>query len=188
MKKNLLGVKVALLMANGFSEQDMTTAQKALIEAGANVRIISPENGLVNGWDGSGWGHHFAVDAQLSTALGADYMMLVVPGGQRSIDKLNLTGHTKRFVSSFMTAGKPVVFMDDALHLLILTDNIKGRTVAGPAQMGDVVMQAGGLWDDSGLYVDGNMMTGAVTDENRRDFVSRIMDHFASQMEAEQAA
>lgn len=188
MKKDLLGVKVALLVANGFSEQDMTSAQKALIEVGANVRIVSPENGLTNGWDGQGWGHHFAVDAPLSTALSADYTALVVPGGQRSIDKLNLTGHTKRFISSFMNASKPVVFMDDALHLLILTDNMKSRTVSGPQHMGDVVMQAGGFWDDSGFYIDDNLMTGAVDQDRRRDFVARILEHFVTRVDIEQAA
>ena len=69
MNKPLLGVKAAMLVANGFSQQDMVAAQKALIQAGANVRVISPESGLVNGWEGEAWGHHFAVDAPLSSAL-----------------------------------------------------------------------------------------------------------------------
>ncbi len=188
MKKPLLGVKVAMLVANGFSEQDMTAAQKALIEAGANVRIVSPENGLVNSWDGQGWGHHFAVDAPLSTALSADYAIMVVPGGQRSVDKLNLTGHTKRFVSSFMNANKPAVIMDDALHLLVLTDTIKGRTVTGPQKMGDVIVQAGGMWETDGYHIDGNLITGEVNDETRKDFVAKMVDHFISHSTAEEAA
>ena len=188
MKKPLLGVKVAILVANGFSEQDMTTAQKSLIESGANVRIVSPENGLVNSWDGQGWGHHFAVDAPLGTALAADYAVLVVPGGQRSIDKLNLTGHTKRFVSSFMSASKPVVIMDDALHLLMLTDTIKGRTVTGPQHMGDVVLQAGGVWETDGFHIDGNLSTGVVTDETRKAFVAQVLGHFVAHSTAEEAA
>lgn len=188
MTKPLLGVKVAILLANGFSEQDMTSAQKAMIEAGANVRIVSPENGLVNSWDGAGWGHHFAVDTPLSTALAADYAVLVVPGGQRSIEKLNLTGHTKRFVSSFIAASKPVVIMGDALHLLVLTDTIKGRTVSGPEKMSDVVVQAGGLWETDSFHIDGNLITGNVDDESRRAFIGRVISHFLAQAEAEQAA
>lgn len=188
MTKPLLGVKVAILVANGFSEQDMTAAQKALIEAGANVRIVSPENGLVNSWDGTGWGHHFAVDAPLSTALAADYAMLVIPGGQRSVEKLNLTAHTKRFVSSFMAASKPAVIMDDALHLLVLTDTIKGRTVAGPETMADMITQAGGLWETGGFHIDGNLITGKVDKENRKAFVSRVVDYFVDHADARQAA
>ena len=159
MKKPLLGVKVAMLVANGFSQDDMVAAQKTLIEYGANVRVVSPENGLVNGWEGNIWGHHFAVDTPLATALAADYSVLVIPGGQRSLDKLNLTAHTKRFISSFMDASKPVIVMDDALHILMLTDNMRGRTVSGPEDMSDVVMQAGGAWSKKPVSIDTNLFS-----------------------------
>ena len=188
MNKSLLGVKVAMLVANGFTQNDMIAAQKALIAAGANVRIVSPENGLVNGWEGQGWGHHFAIDAPLGTALGADYAMLVIPGGQRSVEKLNLTAHTKRFISSFMEAEKPVAVMDNALHILLLTDNIKGREVSGPESMGDVVMQAGGLWGIEAICQDGALLTGTVDAENRDAFVSAMLEHFTASKEAAKAA
>lgn len=188
MNKTLLGVKVALLAANGFSQDDMIAAQKALLAAGANVRIVSPENGLVNGWDGKGWGHHFAVDAQLSTALAADYSILVIPGGQRSIEKLNLTAHTKRFISSFIEADKPVVIMNNALHILILTDQIKGRTVSGPEDMSDLVMQAGGEWSKSFTSRNGALLTGAVDPESRDVFIDVMMDHCRSSVATTRAA
>ncbi len=188
MDKSLLGMKVAMLLANGFSQDNMIAAQKALNEASANVRVVSPENGLVNGWDGQSWGHHFAVDTSLSTTLAADYSALVIPGGQRSIDKLNLTAHTKRFISSFMASSKPVIVMDDALHIMILTDNIKGRIVSGPANMRDVVMQAGGEWNNKAVYQDNALFTGAVDAQNRTVFISDMINHLSTSMVAKQAA
>lgn len=118
MRKTLQGLKVAILAANGFDQQDFTETQKLLNAAGAGVKVVSPDQGLVNGWEGTGWGHHFPVDQQLATALGADFDMLVVPGGQRSMDKLKTTAHTKRIVNSFMSAGKKVVMFGDAVSLL----------------------------------------------------------------------
>lgn len=188
MRRPLSGVKVAMLVANGFSQSDMIAAHKALLEAGANVRIVSSENGLVNGWEGESWGHHFAVDAPLGTALGADYSVLVIPGGQRSVEKLNLTAHTKRFISSFMGASKPVFVMDNALHILILTDNIKGRTVSGPATMQDVVTQAGGTWSGDAICVDGQLSTGPIDNNSRAAFIAAMMNQLAGGMTAEQAA
>lgn len=188
MNKTLYGVKVALLAANGFSQDDMIAAQKAMIAAGANMRIVSPENGLVNGWDGVTWGHHFAVDAPLGTALGADYSVLVIPGGQRSVEKLNLTAHTKRFISSFLDAGKPIIIMDNALHILMLTGQMKDRTVSGPAELHDVVLQAGGNWSDDEICRDGGLMTGAVTAENRAHFISEMIAHCGTYYEAVKAA
>jgi len=188
MRRPLQGVKVAMLVANGFSQSDMIAAQKALLEAGANVRVVSSENGLVNGWEGEGWGHHFAVDAPLGTALAADYSILVIPGGQRSMEKLNLTGHTKRFISSFMNANKPVIAMDTALHILILTDNIRERTVSGPETMRDLVLQAGGEWNSKPVCIDGQLMSGPIDNERRAAFISAMMNHVVDGVLAAQAA
>jgi protease I len=121
MSKFLSGSKIAILAANGFSQHDFTETQKLLTAAGASLKVISPDQGLVNGWEGSGWGHHFAVDQALSTALGADFDMLVVPGGLRSMDKLKTTAHTRRFLNSFMAANKPVVLFPEAETLLEFT-------------------------------------------------------------------
>jgi protease I len=118
MSKPLSGVKIAILAANGFNQQNLTDTQKSTTAAGAALKIICPDQGLVNGWEGQGWGHHFAVDQVLSTALGADFDMLAVLGGSRSIEKLKTTAHTKRVINSFMTSGKPVVMFEDAVDLL----------------------------------------------------------------------
>lgn len=176
--KVLSGSKIAILVANGCTEQDMTEAQRALIEAGATTKIISPDAGLVNGWSGKSWGHHYAVDAALSTALSADYDMLVIPGGQRSLDKLKLTAHTKRFINGFMASEKPVVAYGDALHILLTTDNVRGRTVAGPADMKDVVTQAAGNWSDVTPIRENNLVTGAADENTRKDMVTAMLDIF----------
>ncbi len=159
MSKPLTGIKIALLIANGFCEQDMTETQRALTAAGANVRIVSPEQGLVNGWTGEGWGHHFAVDATLSTALGADYAMVVLPGGKRSHDKLKLTAHTRRFVSGFVAAHKPIVSFGDTLQALVAD---------APAEAP-------------------NILSAAVDAGSRPAFIQAIVEFFAAQA-ANQAA
>ena len=101
MQKALMNKKAALLVANGFEQSDFIAAQKQLLELGASARIVSPEQGLVTGWNDSNWGHSFAVDRVINTALGADYDILVVPGGRKSHEKLGLTAHSKRFIESF---------------------------------------------------------------------------------------
>ena len=178
--KVLSGSKIAILVANGCTEQDMTEAQRALIEAGAMTKIISPDAGLVNGWSGDHWGHHYAVDAGLATALSGDYDMLIVPGGQRSLDKLKMTAHSKRFLNGFILSEKPVVMFGDALHVLITTDNVRGRTVAGPTDMKDVVLQAGGNWSDTTPMRDGMLLTGASDEATRKALIAEMVDFFAA--------
>jgi protease I len=181
--KPLLGLKAALLVANGFCEADVTQTQRALLELGAALRIVSPEVGLACGWADEGWGHNFAVDVNIRTALGADYSMLVVPGGQRSIEKLRLTAHTRRFISSFIGSGKPVAVFDEAFELLANAADLSGRKLAGLAANEPAVLEAGADWDASGLWVDNNLLT-ATTAEKRDEIIARMAKLFVEQARA----
>ncbi len=187
--KPLLGLKTAILAANGFHEADLTAAQRALAQAGANMRIVSVEQGLVNSWSGGGWGHHFAVDTSLNTALASDYAFLIIPGGAKSVEKLKLTAHTRRFINSFLAAGKPVAVFDDALRIMIYTDNVKGYTLSGPPDLKEMALMAGASWADQAICLDKALLTGLTFEDScRRSFVEKMMDFFISSARMEIAA
>jgi len=187
MSKPLNGTKIAVLIANGFNEQEFTLCQRPLAEQGASLRIISTNQGLVNGWDGKGWGHNFAVDASLNTALGVDYDSLLIPGGQRSLEKLKLTAHSKRFIGSFVGAMKPVVVMGDALELLIQSDLINGYTVTGSENLEAQAIQRGAEWDKGPVCSHQSVMTwNGEGDENQ--FVSEMIEHLSHNTSIDQAA
>lgn len=179
MSKPLLGAKIAILVANGFNEGDMTQTQRALQAQGANATVIGMEQSLINSWANDGWGHHFAADAMLNTALAADYAMLVVPGGQRSLDKLKQTAHTRRFIGGFMDAGKPVALFNDAVSLLAFAERIDGRTVSCPQEMSAELISAGANVADDAICVDGNLITGYADDT--ADFVNAVVEHFSAE-------
>ena len=108
MTLTLAGKKIAVLVANGFDENQMAEIQRALTKAKAVIKTIAPEQGVVNGWQGEGWGHYFPVDVQINEALGSDFDMLVVPGGERGAEKLKGSLHTRRIIGHFLEAGKPI--------------------------------------------------------------------------------
>lgn len=188
MFKSLLGEKIAVLVANGFSEQDLTHTQRALQKFGANMRVISMDHGLVNSWNGAGWGLHFAADKVLSSALAADFSILIVPGGRRSIEKLKLTAHTRRFLNGFIDAGKPVVLFDDALDLLAYAGKLSGRTVAGPEVLKAAAESLGAAWVDAPYAIDQNVMTGAVKAESLDEFVGAAVEFLVSCFAVNEAA
>ena len=134
-------------------------------ELSVEMKIVSANQGLVNGWDGQGWGHNYAVDAQINTALGADYDVLVIPGGSRSHDKLNMTAHTKRFVGSMMIAEKPVMAIGDALNLMAEIEQLDGRTVTGPEESRQMATSNAAIWSDESVTVDQNLLTGIWSDD-----------------------
>ena len=122
MEKPLQNKKIAILTANGVNESHMTEIQRGLMKAGAYLRTISVDHAIINSWNGSGWGMNFAVDAALNTALGVDYDMLILPGGERATEKLTKTAHTKRFIASFVRLNRPIGVIEDGEKLLEIVE------------------------------------------------------------------
>ncbi|HWC59390.1 MAG TPA: DJ-1/PfpI family protein, partial [Verrucomicrobiae bacterium] len=52
MENKLNGKKVAILVANGFEQVELTGPKEALEAAGAETEIISPAEKKVRGWEG----------------------------------------------------------------------------------------------------------------------------------------
>ncbi|MCD8562566.1 MAG: DJ-1/PfpI family protein [Alphaproteobacteria bacterium] len=181
MSKTLIHEKVAILVANGFNEQEMTLTQKLMQKLGAHTRLISMDHGLVNSWTGTAWGHHFAADCVLSSALAADFSMLLIPGGRRSVEKLKLTAHTQRFINGFLNAGKPLALMGDAVQLLLDNSNARGRSVCGPDYLESGASAAGLVWQGISVAVDGNLLTCRTSPEDILEEASdAVADHFSS--------
>ncbi len=130
MQKSLTGRKVAILVGNGFDEMQMTDCQRALLAAGATLKIISPAPGLVHGWQGNTWGHYHPVDQQTSETLAADFDMLLLPSGERSLAKLLETGHTLRIIRGFCDAQKPIAAIGSGIAMLKESGRIEGVETA----------------------------------------------------------
>ena len=116
--KALTGKKIAILAANGFEQDDMTSVQRALVAAGTMPTTISPEQGVLMSWHGTGWGHCFTVDAKIGEVLSLDYDVLIIPGGQRHIARLTSSLHTERIVSGFVDDEKPIIAYGEAAQIL----------------------------------------------------------------------
>jgi protease I len=159
MTSQLSGKKIAILVANGFDENQMTEIQRALIKVKATIKTIAPENGVVNGWQGAGWGHYFPIDGQIGETLGSDFDMLVIPGGERATAKLKGNLHTRRIISHFIDAEKPVAAIGAGVGLLAVAAGIKGRTVAAPADTHTDLKAAGANVSEETLYVDETLLT-----------------------------
>ncbi|MCF8495222.1 MAG: DJ-1/PfpI family protein [Alphaproteobacteria bacterium] len=185
MQKSLTGKRVAVLADNGFQEQDLTTAQRALQPLGASVRVISTGSGLITGWNGEGWGLGFAVDSPLNTALAADFSILIIPGGERSVRKLELTAHTRRFIGGFLDAGKPVVTFGEGLDLIIFSQRAAGRTLSGPDKLKGSTSQAGAIWSDTAYTIDGTLLTAK---QANSDTLKAMMDFLLNDTGMERAA
>lgn len=108
MAKELEGKRVAILVADGFEQVEMTEPRKALNNAGAETDLISPNRDRVESAIHDEKGEKFPVDVPLADADTNDYDALLLPGGVANPDKLRMDPQAVRFVRSFFDDHKPV--------------------------------------------------------------------------------
>ena len=87
-RMELDGCKVAILATDGFEQSELFEPKQALVEAGADVEIVSIKNGEIKAWKDKDWGEYVAVDREVYGADASEYDALMLPGGVINPDRL----------------------------------------------------------------------------------------------------
>ena len=127
--KELDGKKVAILVADGFEQVQLTEPRKALDAAGATTHLISPVEGRVQGFNHDKPGDKLPVDLPLSGADPASYDALLLPGVVANPDNLLVIPEAVAFVKAFFEAGKPVAAISHGPWTLIEAGVVEGVTL-----------------------------------------------------------
>jgi len=162
---NLKGLKVAILVENGFEQVEMTEPRKALDQAGTETRIVSPQNSRVRAWNLSEWGDKFPVDVALDEARPDDFDALHLPGGVMNPDLLRMQPRAVAFVKAFFDAGKPVSVICHGPWTIIETGAARGRRIASWPSLKTDLRNAGAEWVDQEAVVDGNLVSSRKPDD-----------------------
>lgn len=184
---DLSGKKVAILVAHGFEQVELTEPKQALEEAGAETHIVSPEDGTVKGWQHTEWGDEFRVDVPLTNASESDYDALVLPGGQMNPDNLRANRDAVAFARAFFDAHKPVAAICHGPWLLVEADVVGGRRMTSYHSIQTDLKNAGAEWVDEEVVVD----SGLVTSRNPNDlpaFNRKLVEEVAEGKHAAQTA
>ena len=160
MSGKLSGKRVAMLVADGFEQIELTSPKKALESEGAKVSVVSPQQGTVKGWNSTKWGSKLKVDLPLENSKSDDFDALVLPGGVMNPDKLRRNEWALQFVKAFFDEGKPVAAICHGPWVLCSSEGmLKGRKVTSFFAIKDDVVNAGAEWTDAEVVVDGNLVT-----------------------------
>jgi protease I len=161
MATNLEGKRVAILVANGFEQVELTGPKEALEAAGAETQIISPVEKKVYGWEGESedWGDKFKVDVPLAEANARNYDALLLPGGVMNPDKLRLEPRAIEFIREFAAAGKPIGAICHGPWTLIDAGIAKGRRLTSYPSIRLDLINAGADWTDAEVVVDNGLVT-----------------------------
>jgi protease I len=163
--KPLHAMRVAILIDDGFEQVEMTLPRRALDDAGAETRIVSPKGPDVRGWNFTEWGERFLVDDPLDDVNPDRFDALHLPGGVMNPDSLRIQPKAVRFVKSFFGAGKPVSVICHGPWTIIETGYARGRRMTSWPSLRTDLLNAGADWVDEPADVD----RGLVSSRNPND-------------------
>ena len=165
MAKELEGKRVAILVATGFEQVEMTKPREALEEAGAETKIVSTKSGKIQGMNHAEKGDEFEVDLTLDDANPKDFDALLIPGGLLNPDEMRQEGKALDFARHFFAAAKPVAAICHGPQVLISADLVRDRTMTSwPAIQVDM-RNAGAKWVDEEVVVDNGLVSSRKPDD-----------------------
>src|SRR5438874_12621643 len=178
MGKKLEGKKVAILVAEGFEQVELTEPKQALEDAGARTQIVSPAKGEVQGWKHFDKADKFKVDVPLAEANAQDFDALLLPGGVANPDQLRMKPEAVRFVKAFFDAGKPVASICHGPWTLIEAGAVRGRTMTSWPSIKTDLINAGADWVDREVVTDKGLVTSRKPDDIPA-FNEKMIEEFA---------
>lgn len=174
----LEGKKVAVLATDGFEQVELEKPVAALRAAGAQVEVIAPKDGEIQGFNHHDKGDKVRVDLALASASPRDYDAIVLPGGVINPDALRLEDEAIAFIRAFAEADKPIAAICHGPWTLINAEAVQGRRMTSWPSLEADLRNAGADWVDEEVVVD----KGLVTSRNPDDlpaFCAKMIEEIA---------
>jgi protease I len=178
---------VAFLFTEGAEQAEVEKPLDAVRKAGADVDIVSLEEGEVQMWQHFDKGDTIKADRAVSDARSSDYEGLVLPGGVANPDQLRTDQDAVKFVRGFFEEGKPVGVICHGPWLLAEADVVRGRKVTSWPSLQTDLRNAGADWVDEEVVVDNGLVTSRKPDDLPA-FCAKIVEEFAEGRHEEQKA
>ncbi len=162
--------KVAFLVASeGIEQVELTQPWQAVIDAGGQPVLLSPEAGSVQAFNHLDKADTFAVDLTVAEADLDDFAALVLPGGVANPDALRADAAAVAFIADFVSSGKPVAAVCHAPWTLIEAACVSGRTLTSWPSLRVDLTNAGATWVDREVVVDEQGAGALITSRNPDD-------------------
>ena len=147
--------KVINLVHEDFEDLELWYPTLRLQEEGISVHLVGESRGKA--YKGK-HGVPAVADLGFADVRAADYDGLLVPGGWAP-DKLRRFPECLALVRAVHEAGKPVGQICHAGWVLVSAGILKGRRVTSVGAIRDDMINAGAVWVDEPVVVDGNLVS-----------------------------
>lgn len=159
MEQRLDGMRVAILVTDGFEQAEFTGPRDALEKAGASVTVVSNKLGKVQGYNHLDKADEFDIDLTFDEADPTDFDAVMLPGGVANSDQIRIIPKAQQIVKGMQQSGKPIAVICHGAWLLVSAGLVKGRTLTSWPTLQDDIRNAGGKWVDQEVVNDGNWVS-----------------------------
>lgn len=179
--ESLQGMRVAILVFDGFEHSDLVEPKVALDETGAATFVISRSE-RITGWYQGHWGHEEPADILLPSAKAEDFHALFLPGRAMPRERIKTCSDALQFVRHFMDSRKPVAALGGSPAIILETDAVRGRIMTSAPALRSELENAGAIWVDQTVVCDANLVTGRKANDLHA-FVQEMIRLFAQARE-----
>jgi protease I len=147
-------MKALIMSADNFEDSELLVPYYRLQEAGVEVTVASLKRGAITGKQG----YEVAVDKVIDEVNPDDYAILVLPGGKAPA-VVRKDPKALAIATSFFGQNKPVIAICHGPQILISAGLLKGRRATCYMSVAAELKEAGALYEDREVVVDGNLVT-----------------------------
>ena len=147
-------MRVLIVSADNFEDSELLVPYYRLKEEGIAVDIASMGKGKIQGKHG----YQVEVDKTLKEVKPDDYDLLILPGG-KAPEAIRKEEEAVGIAKDFSRKNKPISAICHGPQLLITADLVKGRHATCYKSVAQELRDAGAIYEDREVIVDGNLVT-----------------------------
>ena len=147
-------MKALMISADNFEDTELLVPYYRFKEEGIAVDLASMKKGPIKGKHG----YEVEVNKELKEIKPDEYDILVLPGG-KAPETIRKDKNAIEIAKHFFQRNKPVAAICHGPQTLITAGLLKGRHATSYKSVAPEMKEAGALYEDKEVVVDGNLVT-----------------------------
>lgn len=148
-------IKTVIITATNFQDEEYTYPYYRLLEEGYAVDVATPDKVIVYGK----YGVPAKPNKDTKDLKASDYDLVILPGGFEAPDRLRIRKEVLKFVKEMYESNKVVAAICHGPWVCISAEIVKGKRLTGYMSIATDIKNAGGIYLEEDVVVDGNLVT-----------------------------